>query len=129
MKKVLWAGILAVFSVISCIFLMFYIINISDKTVDSIKSIQQDFSTSNFKSAHKKAEKLNDYWEENQHILSIMVHHEMLEEIEQCIALIKTSIDISQEPKNDNFWIESNKATIYLENLREVEIPTLGNIL
>ncbi|MBQ6143771.1 MAG: DUF4363 family protein [Clostridia bacterium] len=129
MKKVLWAGILAVFSVISCIFLMFYIINISDKTVDSIKSIQQDFSTSNFKSAHKKAEKLNDYWEENQHILSIMVHHEMLEEIEQSITLIKTSIDISQDPKNDNFWIESNKATIYLENLREVEIPTLGNIL
>lgn len=129
MKKVLWAGILAVFSVISCIFFMFYIINVSDKTVDSIKSIQQDFSTSNFKSAHKKAEELNDYWEENQHILSIMVHHEMLEEIEQCIALIKTSIDISQEPKNDNFWIESNKATIYLENLREVEIPTLGNIL
>lgn len=129
MKKVLWAGILAVFSVIFCIFLMFYIINISDKTVDSIKSIQQDFSTSNFKSAHKKAEKLNDYWEENQHILSIMVHHEMLEEIEQSITLIKTSIDISQDPKNDNFWIESNKATIYLENLREVEIPTLGNIL
>ena len=129
MKKVIWAGILAVFSVISCILFMFYIINVSDKAIESIKSIQQDFSASNFKSAHKKAEKLNDYWEENQHILSIMVHHEMLEEIEESIALIKTSIDISQDSKNDNFWVESNKASIYLENLREVEIPTLGNIL
>ncbi len=129
MKKVIWATILAAFSVISCVLLMFYIINVSDKAIGAVQNIQQDFSTSNFKSASKKADDLNNFWEENQNIMSIVVHHEMLEEIEQSIALIKTSIDTSKDSKNDNFWMESNKAVIYLKNLREVEIPTLGNIL
>lgn len=129
MKKVIWATILAAFSVISCVLLMFYIINVSDKAIGAVQNIQQDFSTSNFKSASKKADDLNNFWEENQNLMSIVVHHEMLEEIEQSIALIKTSIDTSKDSKNDNFWMESNKAVIYLKNLREVEIPTLGNIL
>ena len=129
MKKVIWATILAAFSVISCVLLMFYIINVSDKAIGAVQNIQQDFSTSNFKSASKKADDLNNFWEENQNLMSIVVHHEMLEEIEQSIALIKTSIDTSKDSKNDNFWMESNKAIIYLKNLREVEIPTLGNIL
>ncbi len=129
MKKVIWATILAAFSVISCVLLMFYIINVSDKAIGAVQNIQQDFSTSNFKSASKKADDLNNFWEENQNIMSIVVHHEMLEEIEQSIALIKTSIDTSKDSKNDNFWMESNKAVIYLKNLREVKIPTLGNIL
>ena len=129
MKKVIWATILATFSVISCVLLMFYIINVSDKAIGAVQNIQQDFSISNFKSASKKADDLNNFWEENQNLMSIVVHHEMLEEIEQSIALIKTSIDTSKDSKNDNFWMESNKAVIYLKNLREVEIPTLGNIL
>lgn len=129
MKKVIWATILAAFSVISCVLLMFYIINVSDKAIGAVQNIQQDFSISNFKSASKKADDLNNFWEENQNLMSIVVHHEMLEEIEQSIALIKTSIDTSKDSKNDNFWMESNKAVIYLKNLREVEIPTLGNIL
>lgn len=129
MKKVFWAAILAAFSIISCVLLMFYVINVSDKAMQSVKNIQQDFSASNFTSASKKADDLNNFWEENQNIMSIIVHHEMLEEIEESIALIKTSIDTSENSKNDNFWMESNKATIYLKNLREVEIPTLGNIL
>ena len=129
MKKVFWAAILAAFSIISCVLLMFYVINVSDKAMQSVKNIQQDFSVSNFTSASKKADDLNNFWEENQSIMSIIVHHEMLEEIEESIALIKTSIDTSENSKDDNFWIESNRATIYLKNLREVEIPNLGNIL
>ena len=129
MKKVFWAAILAAFSIISCVLLMFYVINVSDKAMESVKNIQQDFSASNFTSASKKADDLNNFWEENQSIMSIIVHHEMLEEIEESIALIKTSIDTSENSKDDNFWIESNRATIYLKNLREVEIPNLGNIL
>ena len=129
MKKVLGAAILAIFSIISCILLMFYVINVSDKTMASVQNIQQDFYNSDFKSASEKADNLNDFWEENQNIMSIIVHHEMLEEIEESIALIKTSIDTAEDSKDDNFWIESNKATIHLKNLREVEIPTLGNIL
>ena len=129
MKKVFWAAVLAAFSVIFCVLLMFYVINVSEKAMESVKNIQQDFSTSNFKSASKKADDLTDFWEENQNALSIIVHHEMLEEIEESIALIKTSINTSEDSKDDNFWIESNRATIHLKNLREVEIPNLGNIL
>lgn len=129
MKKVIGAAALAAFSVVFCVLLMFYVINISDKTTQSIQSIQQDFLASDFKSASKKADELNNFWEKNQKTLSIVVHHEILEEIEESIALIKTSIDMLEDSKNDNFWQESSKATIYLKNLREVEIPSLGNIL
>ena len=129
MKKLVWKSILSGFAVVLCVLCMFYVMTISDKAAASVKNIQNSFSNSQFNAAEAEAEELDEFWENNHTMLSIIIHHDMLEEIEESISLIKSTVKTSEDSNDPDFWLESSSALVELKNLREVEIPTLGNIL
>jgi K+-transporting ATPase A subunit len=128
MKKLLAASILAVLSVIVCCFCLFYVISVSDKTKDSVEKIQTDVSNMDYDAARAETEQLDEFWEYHHTMLSTVVHHGILEQIEESIALIKTSLeDISQEEQED-FQIECARSLSRIKNLRDVEVPSIGNV-
>lgn len=129
MKKLIWTSILSGLAVILCVLCMFYVMAVSDKAANSIKNIQNSFSNSQFNAAEAEIEELDEFWENNHTMLSIIIHHDMLEEIEESIGLIKSAVKTSEDSNDPDFWMESSSALVELKNLREVEIPTLGNIL
>ena len=129
MKKLIWTSILSGFAVVLCVLFMFYVMIVSDKAATAVKNIQNSFSNSQFKAAAAEVEELDEFWESNHTMLSIIIHHDMLEEIEESISLIKSTVKTSEDSNDPDFWLESSSALIELKNLREVEIPTLGNIL
>ncbi|MDO4476762.1 MAG: DUF4363 family protein [Clostridia bacterium] len=129
MKKLIWTSILSGFAVVLCVLCMFYVMIVSDKAATAVKNIQNSFSNSQFKAAAAEVEELDEFWESNHTMLSIIIHHDMLEEIEESISLIKSTVKTSEDSNDPDFWLESSSALIELKNLREVEIPTLGNIL
>lgn len=129
MKKLIWTSILSGLAVIICVLCMFYVMIVSDKAAASIKNIQNSFSTSQFNAAEAEVEELDEFWENNHTMLSIIIHHDILEEIEESISLIKSTIKTTDDSNDPDFWMESSSALVELKNLREVEIPTLGNIL
>ena len=61
-------------------------------------------------------------------LLYIMIHHELLDEIEEPIKLINTNLKNSPDELCD-FWLESEKASYRLNNLKKVELPLIENIL
>ena len=129
MKKLIWTSILSGVAVIICVICMFYVMIVSDKAVASVKNIQNSFSAAQFNAAEAEIEELDEFWESNHTMLSIIIHHDILEEIEESIGLIKSTIKTSEDSNDPDFWLESSSALVELKNLREVEIPTLGNIL
>lgn len=129
MKKLIWTSILSGLAVIICVLCMFYVMIVSDKAAASVKNIQNSFSTSQFNAAEAEVEELDEFWENNHTMLSIIIHHDILEEIEESISLIKSTIKTTEDSNDPDFWMESSSALVELKNLREVEIPTLGNIL
>lgn len=129
MKKLIWTSILSGVAVIICIVCMFYVMTVSDKAATAVKNIQNSFSNSQFNAAEAEIEELDEFWEGNHTMLSIIIHHDILEEIEESIGLIKSTIKTSEDSNDPDFWMESSSALVELKNLREVEIPTLGNIL
>lgn len=129
MKKLIWTSILSGLAVILCVLCMFYVMTVSDKATASVKNIQNSFSNSQFNAAEAEIEELDEFWENNHTMLSIIIHHDMLEEIEESISLIKSTVKTSEDSNDPDFWLESSSALVELKNLREVEIPTLGNIL
>lgn len=129
MKKLIWTSILSGLAIILCVLCMFYVMAVSDKAANSIKNIQNSFSNSQFNAAEAEIEELDEFWENNHTMLSIIIHHDMLEEIEESIGLIKSTVKTSEDSNDPDFWMESSSALVELKNLREVEIPTLGNIL
>ncbi|MGN1043931.1 MAG: DUF4363 family protein [Acutalibacteraceae bacterium] len=129
MKKLIWTSILSGVAVIICVVCMFYVMIVSDKAVASVKNIQNSFSAAQFNAAEAEIEELDEFWESNHTMLSIIIHHDILEEIEESIGLIKSTIKTSEDSNDPDFWLESSGALVELKNLREIEIPTLGNIL
>ena len=69
--------------------------------------------------------RLSKLWSEKISILAIFIQHEMLDDIEQSIAIIKNSIDQDDE---ETFQIETTRAIVQIQNLRDTEFPYIENI-
>lgn len=128
MKKLknVWALLGIVLTI--CGFCLYYTIDSSAKTIEKINEIQLCVASEQKKSAKQKTNTLSEEWESKQFFLSMIVHHENLEKIEEAIEIMKTSLTNIDDEYSD-FWVSSTQALSSLENLRNIEIPTIENIL
>ena len=129
MKKVLLSTLLAIVAILisgSCIS---YVISVSDKATMYVEKIKSDAENDDFEHVITNINQLSDFWESNHTLLSIILHHEILENIEESIAVIKSSAETQPQSENSDFQMEIEKLSIRLKNFREVEIPSIGNIL
>lgn len=129
MKKLVSTLILAVLSVIVCCFCLFYVVAVSDKAKDSVEKIQSHVLNKEYEDAQKETKNLNEFWKNNHTMLSTIVHHSILEETEESIELLETSLENIEEEDEIDFWFESTRSLSRIKNLRDVEIPSIANIL
>ncbi len=129
MKKIFSTVFLAALAIIICCLCLFYVVAVSDKAKDSVEKIQLNVINMQYKAAREETENLNKFLESNHTMLSAILHHNILEEIEESIALLKTSLENISDEEQANFWLESMRSLSRIKNLRDTEIPSIGNIL
>lgn len=129
MKKMLWTSLLAALAVIVCCLCLFYVISVSDTAKDSVDKIQFDVSNMDYESARAETEQLNEFLESQHTMLSTIVHHSILEEIEESIAVLKASLKDINEGEEADFETECARSLARIKNLRDVEVPSIANIL
>lgn len=128
MKKMrnVWFLIAIILSV--CGFCLYYTLDVSAKTTEKIKNIQSDVIYGKKQIAKNKTVALDEYWEQRQFFLSMLVHHENLEKIEDSIKIMSVSLNNIPDDESD-FWVSSTNALSSLENLKNIEVPSIENIL
>ena len=128
MKKLILTSVIAIVSVLICVLSLSYVNTVAQYSENSLKNIQTLVSNSQYKSALQEITELNKYWNDSQDLLSVILHHEILEEIEESLSLIKSSLEYPDNSDNINFWLESARSLIKINNLKNTEEPNLANI-
>lgn len=124
MNKLFISGIILV--------IIFSICFIGYKSVNSIADQSQFFlseienSKDNFEKSKEIYENFKNYWNEKSKILGMLVHHEHLEEIEQDMSELESSLEQKE-------WSEVDKsckcAESKFENLKKTYEVSLENII
>ena len=128
MKKVVISIGIALLSIIICLVSMFYVDSTAKTAEKYVDQIQNSISNQQYNTALVKTNELNKFWNDNHTMLSIILHHERLEEIEESIALIKSFLEHPAEEDID-FWLEITRSMTKIKNLKDTEKPSLGNIM
>ncbi len=129
MKKVIGALFLAVVSVAACFFCLFYIEGVSEKALGYVFNIQNLVENKDYEYAKINAQELENLWNDENKKLSMFVHHEMLEEIDESIKSINIIVKDFDENEKIDLKINCQKAKSLLENFKDSEKPTIDNIL
>lgn len=128
MKKLILTSFIAILSILVCVFSFSYVDSIGQQAETSVNKIQTLMLNNKHTSALEEANTLCEFWENNHDILSMILHHEMLEEIEESLSVIKSSLEHPDE-ENVNFWLESTRSLEKIKNLKDTEEPSLANVL
>lgn len=128
MKKLVITSIVAVFCVAFCVFCTVYVRGTAEKAEEYTQNLETLVEKGDRKAALNEVSLFEDYWKTNQDMLSTVLHHEMLEEIEQSIAVTKACLEHSFEDGTD-FWNQLAIVKKQIENLKKSEMPSWENIL
>jgi len=128
MKKLILTSFIAILSILVCVFSFSYVDSIGQQAETSVNKIQTLMLDNKYNSALEEANTLCEFWENNHDILSMILHHEMLEEIEESLSVIKSSLEHPDE-ENVNFWLESTRSLEKIKNLKDTEEPSFANVL
>ena len=90
--------------------------------------MQNSVKNSEFKKAKIEVDNFENYWKNQYELLSIIINHNIIQEIDESVSLLKASIkDISEDEKVD-FELESARAILRIKNLYDMELPSVYNI-
>ena len=128
MKKLVITSIVAVLCIAFCVFCTVYVRGTAEKAEEYTQNLETLVEKGDQKSALNEVSLFEDYWKTNQDMLSTILHHEMLEEIEQSIAVTKACLEHSFEDETD-FWNQLAIVKKQIENLKKSEMPSWENIL
>lgn len=128
MKKVIWATVLLIAPVAICVLSLFYVMKVSNESREYVEILQNSVKNFEFEKAKTEIDNFEDYWEDQYELLSIIINHNIIQEIDESIFLLKASIkDISEDEKVD-FELESARAILRIRNLYQMELPSVYNI-
>lgn len=128
MKKLVITSVVAVLCVVFCVFCTVYVRETAEKAEEYTQNLETLVEKGDRKAALNEISLFEDYWKTNQDMLSTILHHEMLEEIEQSIAVTKACLEHSFEDGTD-FWNQLAIVKKQIENLKKSEMPSWENIL
>ncbi len=128
MKKLIWTIILGGASLIICGLCLFYTNMVSDTATEYVNNVYQYVEDEEYNAAKTELNALEEYWDNQSPILSLMIHHEILENIEETIKLVNSALKNTTKDEKIEFEIETSRSLIQLKNLKSTEIPTFDNI-
>lgn len=128
MKKIRYVVILLLASLTLCGFCLYHTSTVCANTKNQIEEIRSMVISGRKNHAKEAINNLDEYWQNNQFLLSMVIHHSELSEIEKSIKLMQTNIVTNPDDDSD-FWTNSTVALTETENLEKIEIPSIENIL
>jgi hypothetical protein len=120
MKRLIITLILVILSVGICFSTSFYVSSVAGESKKYVSRAKECMTENQYKAALNEVSSFEDYWEENQSFLAMILHHEMLEEIGESIAIMKSSLQHSDEEFTD-FWNEFASVNKKIDNLKKCE--------
>ena len=93
---------------------------------NNIYNIQTFQSDKNTDEAINKTNSVIKDWKDHKTFLSSFINHDPLDEIETSLETIKIALE---NDENEDFLVECKKSLILLDNIRDTETPSIGNIL
>ena len=122
MNRLKASGVISIFILIICYIGFQSIYTISNKSINYIEQVENSKSE-NISELYKN---FQEYWNKKSKILAMIIHHEHLEEIDQKVAELESSIE-----KNEEFEVSKCCKCIKtsLKNLKETYEINLSNII
>lgn len=127
MKRLILTSVIAILSIVFCTFSLWYVSSIGQQAEESVNKIQTLMTKNQYNSALEETNSLYEFLENNYCMLSMILHHEMLEEIQESVAVIKASLEHPDE-EDVNFWLETSRSLEKIKNLKETEEPSFANV-
>ena len=128
MKKIRYVIVLLLASLAFCGFCLYYTSEVCANTKNQIEEVRSMVISGRKNHAKEKINALDEYWQKHQFLLSMVIHHSELSEIEKSIKLMQINIITNPEDDSD-FWTNSAIALAETENLEKIEIPSIENII
>lgn len=128
MKKIRYVVILILSSITLCCLCLYHTSQVCENMKNQIEEIRSMVLSGRKNYAKESINNLDEYWQKNQFLLSMIIHHRELSEIEKSIKLMQTNI-ITNPDDDSGFWESSTVALTETENLEKIEIPSAENIL
>lgn len=128
MKKLVITIFVAILSIGICFVCNIYVVNSANESEKYLNNITTCLEKSNYKEALQQASNFEEFWQDKTYILSMILHHEILDEIEKSIMLIKTFLNQNAISESD-LYEEITCVSTKIKKLRESEILSLENIL
>lgn len=123
MKRLIAAGILAVFLLTTYLIGFFSIKNVCDDANSLLKDCINAYNLE--KNAEEKAKNLEDFWSEKEKILSFFANHSEIDEIELAIGTLRV---YSRTNENEIFSEYCGTVKTLLHQLMEDTVPNIHSI-
>ena len=128
MKKLVITIFVAILSIGICLLSSFYVVNSANESEKYMNNISNLLTENQFEKALQEAKNFENFWQNKGYFLSMILHHQILDEIEESIMLIKTFLNQGEEGKTDLYG-EITTVSTKIKKLKESEMPSLENIL
>lgn len=123
MKRLILASIIFVIVVVTYLTSLYYITDSCDKAKvlldDSVKTYSQN------KTAKDEAEKIKNFWDEKEKVLSLFVNHNRIDDIEKAISLLNV---YAKQKDNELFYEYADTVKILLHQIMEDTKITMHSI-
>ena len=126
MWRVISAIIILAVSISACISEILILNSSINELKGDIQSIEAYVQNNEIEPALDENKTLEDKFQNKYLYMSTFIDHDRLEDIEESILLM--SVNLENDNKED-FFVESSKVNLELDNLNNTELPLLGNLL
>lgn len=123
MKRLIPASILLILVIVSYIISLNYVTKICEETSRLIDQTVISYKQNN--TAEKESEKIREYWDKKEKILSLFVNHSHIDDIEEAISTLNVYAKLTE---NDQFFEYADKVNILLHQLTEDSKVTVHSI-
>lgn len=125
-NKLIIAGLLVAIVLGLCIYEMIALDKVAAQANEILTSMRDKKNNKSKQQLSEMSDNLFELWENNMCMMAIFVQHEEIEEIEECLAIMKNAVYQGDSPR---FQTEATRAEILIQGLRDSEFPHIENIL
>lgn len=126
MKRQIISIVMLFIALAICIWELIFLKFTINEFKNNIYNIQSSYSDKNSDEAINKTNSVIKSWKDQKTFLSSFINHDPLDEIETSLETIKIALE---NDENEDFLVECKKSLILLDNIRDTETPSIGNIL
>lgn len=125
MKRIIFAAALLVLLIGFNVFCLVFLSETKEKAVEKLDFIYESIENRDYEITAYQCGYFTEYWLSSQHILSLMVRHDLLDQVSSSVAKF---VPLSEFEEWGLLASETAKCRIFIEEIWDSERPLLRNI-